>query len=405
MALYGDLSHDSRVIREAQSLAAAGRAVTIACLEASAATIERLAPGVRVLVHDPGGNAVRPGDPSPFFAAGSSRVGRMAARALWLWRYRSSIARWGQGVVGAVGPVDTWHAHDLTGLEAIAPRVDRSTGIIYDSHELFLETGSATRLPGLTRRVLAWREARLIDRCRAVITVNPGLAAELERRYHPARIEVVRNCSPRWDPPERRPDRIREALELSQESTIVLFHGALVPGRGIRTLVGVLGAPGLERVHLVLMGHGSLETAEVSEDDPAAADPGRSRVHLLPAVAPDDLPEWVASADVGAVLQEPLDQNLVLSTPNKLFESIAVGTPVLASDLPEIRRVVVGDPDGPLGVLCDPNSDATVADALRSLIAPPRRELQAMRERCLRAADLRLNWAVESQRLLALYDS
>ena len=112
----------------------------------------------------------------------------------------------------------------------------------------------------------------------------------------------------------------------------------------------------------------------------------------------------MASADVGAVLQEPLDQNLVLSTPNKLFESIAVGTPVLASDLPEIRRVVMDDPDGPLGILCDPTSDASVADALCELLAPPRHELREMRARCLRAADQRLNWAVESLRLLALYD-
>ena len=404
MALYGDLTHDSRVIREAESLAAAGHAVTIACLAASAATIDRLGPAIRVLVHQPGGNAVRPGDPSPFYAARASRVGRIVARARWLWGCWSSIARWGRGVVAAVGPVDTWHAHDLTGLEAVAPRIDRGTHVVYDSHELFLETGSATRLPGFARRLLAWRERRLVRRCRAVITVNPGLAEELERRYHPARIEVVRNCPARWDPPAHRPTLIRDVLGLPSESTILLFHGALVPGRGIGTLVNVLRSPGLEHVHLVLLGPGSLKTAEVELQPGAAERPGSRRVHLLPAVPPEELPDWVASADIGSVMQEPLDLNLVLSTPNKLFESIAVGTPVLASDLPEIRRVVLGDPDGPLGVLCDPTNTASVAAALAELLAPPRRELTEMRGRCIRAADRRLNWSVESQRLLALYD-
>jgi glycosyltransferase involved in cell wall biosynthesis len=402
MALFGDLTHDSRVIREAESLAAAGHTVTIACLRASEATIERLAPAVRVLVHEPGGNAVLPGDPSPFLTGSASRIGKVVARARWLWRYWSSIRRWGRGVVTRVGPTDTWHAHDLTGLEAVVPRLDRATDIVYDSHELFLDTGSATRLPPLARRLLAWREGRLVDRCRAVITVNPGLAAELERRYQPATITVVRNCPVRWDQPTRRPDRIRQALELSPDDAIVLFHGALVPGRGIRALVGVLTRPGLERVHLVLLGYGSLETAEA--DDTSQPDGGsvRERVHVLPAVPPDQLLEWVASADVGAVLQEPLDRNLVLSTPNKLFESIAVGTPVLASDLPEIRRVVLQDPDGPLGVLCDPTDAASIGSALLDLLGE-RRELDAMRARCLRAADERLNWSVESERLLALY--
>lgn len=401
MALYGDLTHDSRVIREAESLADAGHAVTIACLGASSPTVSRLEPRVRVVVYRPGRGAVLPGEPSPFLSSGGSRVRRQVARARWLWRYRASLARWGRAVVAAIGPVDVWHAHDLTGLEAVAPNVDRRTRIIYDSHELFLEIGSAARLPGLARSLLRLRESRLVARCQAVITVNPGLAIELERRYRPARIEVVRNCPPRWLPPASPPNRIREALGLAADTPILLFHGALAPGRGIRTLVEVLEAPGLERLHLVLIGYGSLAAA-VGEGMEVPGD--GSRLHVLPAVPPNELLDWVASADVGAVLIEPLNLNLALSTPNKLFESIAVGTPVVAADLPEIRRVVVDDPDGPLGLLCDPTSPEAVSDALRELFARPGHERREMRARCLHAAHRRLNWSVESERLLALYE-
>jgi glycosyltransferase involved in cell wall biosynthesis len=249
--------------------------------------------------------------------------------------------------------------------------------------------------------LLRLRESRLIARCEAVVTVNAGLAEELERRYHPARIEIVRNCPERWDPPAPRPDRIRETLGLPSDTPIVLFHGAVVPGRGIRTLVGVLVAPGLERIHVVLLGKGSLSTA-IGE---GAEIPGDgSRLHVLPAVPPSELLDWVASADVGTVLIEPLNQNLRLSTPNKLFESIAAGTPVLAADLPEIRRVVVDDPDGPLGVLCDPMSEEAVAGALRRLFAAPRLELLDMRERCQRASARRLNWESEAAGLIRLYE-
>lgn len=401
MALYGDLTFDSRVIREAESLAAAGHSVTVACLKASPATIDRLAPRVQVCVHPPGDDGVLPGGPSPFYRTDSSPIRRTADRLRWLWRYRRAVARWGHTVTQAVGPADVWHAHDLTGLEAVVPYVVQHTRIVYDSHELFLETGSAARLPRPARMLLQAREARLIRRCAAVITVNPGLAEVIERRYHPARIEVVRNCPARWSPPVHQPNLIRERLGIAADAPVILFHGVLDPDRGIDLLVRALRAPGLEGAHLVLLGHGQMRaTLEAQAGDPSLG----HRLHLLSPVPPNELPGWVASAEVGAVLQQPTDRNLLLSTPNKLFESIAVGTPVLASDLPEIRRVVADDPDGPLGILCDPSSEEGVAAALRRMLAPPRGELLEMRTRCLRAAALRLNWSVESARLLALYE-
>lgn len=402
MALYGDLTHDSRVIREAVSLAAAGHMVTIACLQASSRTVDRLAPDVRVIVRRPGGDALLPGDPSPFLRAGSPRSRRAVERARWLWRYRTSLARWGRDIARFVGPVDVWHAHDLTGLEAIAPHVASEVPIVYDSHELFLESGSAARLPRLARSLLRAREARLVARCYAVITVNPGLAAVLDRRYHPSRIEVVRNCPPLRIEPAHRPDLLRETLGIVPEAPVVLFHGSMDPDRGIHHLVAALTARGLEDVHLALLGFGQLRAVfEERALDPALG----GRLHLIPPVPPEELTDWVASADVGAVLNEPADGNLVLSTPNKLFESIAAGTPVLASDLPEIRRVVMDDPDGPLGVLCDPRSEDAVAGGLRRLLTPPRQELLEMRIRCRRAAEERLNWSIEAARLLALYDA
>ena len=112
------------------------------------------------------------------------------------------------------------------------------------------------------------------------------------------------------------------------------------------------------------------------------------RLHVLPAVAPAELSNWVASADLGAVLQQPSNQNLVLSTPNKLYESIAVGTPVIASNLPEIARIVRDDPDGPLGILCDPTDQNEIAGVLRSLLGPSRSSLRTMHENCLRTAQL-----------------
>jgi glycosyltransferase involved in cell wall biosynthesis len=400
MALYGDLSHDSRVIREAESLAAEGYAVTIACLGASPAIMDRLRPSALVVVRRPPNDQGLPGGASPYQVDGPSRVRRAFDRAAWLWRYQRSLAAWGRQIASAVGPADIWHAHDLTGLQAIVPNLPRDVPIVYDSHELFLETGSAVRLPGLARRLLRAREARLVARCVAMITVNPGLAAVLTEMYHPARIEIVRNCVPRWSPPDTRPNLLREALGLAGDAPILLFHGSIEPDRGIERLVAALTAPGLEGLHLVLLGNGEMREALAIR---AGAADLAGRLHLIPAVSPAELPGWVASADIGAVLQEPANQNLVLSTPNKLYEAIAVGTPVVASDLPEIARIVRDDPDGPLGLLCDPGDQESIVIALRSLLEPPRTRLLDLRTRCLRAAEARLNWETEATHLTGLY--
>jgi glycosyltransferase involved in cell wall biosynthesis len=94
-----------------------------------------------------------------------------------------------------------------------------------------------------------------------------------------------------------------------------------------------------------------------------------------------------------------------LSTPNKLFESLAVGLPVVSSDFPERRSIVMDDPDGPLGALCEPTDIGSIAAAIRSILDLAPVERADLRARCLRAAHERWNWETESAKLVALYAS
>jgi len=100
------------------------------------------------------------------------------------------------------------------------------------------------------------------------------------------------------------------------------------------------------------------------------------RVHLLPPVLPDELLAVTASADVGLVLLEDTCLNHRLALPNKLFEYLAAGVPVLASDLPELRRVVE---TYRVGCVVDPANPGALAAAMRRLVedAALRRHLAA----------------------------
>ena len=97
---------------------------------------------------------------------------------------------------------------------------------------------------------------------------------------------------------------------------------------------------------------------------------------------------------------QPTTLNHRYTTPNKLWEAMAAGVPVVASDLPGMAAIVH---ETGCGVLCDPTSAADVARAIRSILELPPEDCAAMRERALAAAHDRYNWAAQAVTLLALY--
>ena len=399
MAVYGDLTHDSRVRREAATLARSGWGVTVACLS-NGRTEADLPAGVTILPLRPTASAVLPGTRNPFLMAPAGSAGNALHRLDWLRCYAMNLNAWGRSVVRVCADVDVWHLHDLPALAAIAPLVRRDVPVVYDAHELFLEHGTALRLPRFARAILGAIESRLIARAWTVVTVNAELELALRRRYRPRSVVVVHNCPWRWDPPHSASSLLADAAGIPCSSPVVLYHGALSRDRGIEQLMAALLEPGMERVHLVLLGYGECRDDYAAE---ARDDQWSGRVHVLDPVPPADLLRWVACADVGAMPIQPSTLNHRLSTPNKLFECLAAGVPVVASDFPGVRRIVLENPDGPLGELCDPTSTADVARALLAVLRLDRRESDALRSRCRAAATRRWNWETESSSLLNLY--
>ena len=292
-------------------------------------------------------------------------------------------------------PADLWIGHDLFGLWVAASLQSRhGGGLVYDSHELFLETENAVRLPRPGRVLLARLEASLARRADVVITVNPSIAEELQRRYG-VLAEVIMNVPRGWRGSGR--DRLRETLPVGSRS-IVMYHGALSPGRGIEELVAVANSQPSDRV-VVLLGSGpmfhQLRTA-------ADTDALRGALFVQPAVSIEELPDWVASADVGVVMFRATNCNNYLAAPNKLFDYLVSGVPVVTSDFPEMRRLVA-EVDG--GVACKPGDPAALAQAIDKILvtAPPERAAQRAR---LGAASRELySWTTQAERLLAIVES
>ncbi|HTS14843.1 MAG TPA: glycosyltransferase family 4 protein [Candidatus Sulfotelmatobacter sp.] len=416
MFVLNDCRSDTRVLREAAALTAAGHAVSIMArpTDPLATTGDgESRDGFRIIrVPIPG--RLRRAGLARAAPAGAS-VGSPACRRgvsvplagpavdglAWLVRWRLGVEAWCSAAAAAAPPADVWHAHDLNTLPA-ADRAARARGgaVVYDSHEVFLEAGANARRPAWARRVLAGRERRMARRAARIITVNDEIADLFAARWQVARPTVVMNCSPAWTPPQPPPDRLREAVGLAAGTPLVLYHGALLADRGLPQTIDALARPELAGVHLVLLGDGPLAPRL---RDLAATPSVAGRVHLLPPVPPDALPPWVASADVGVMANQPSNANERLSTPNKLFEALAAGLPVVSSDFPARRHILLDDPLGPLGAVCDPTDPAALAGALAGVLGLDASARAALRQRVLEAAHTRYTWDRQAANLVGVY--
>src|SRR3989442_2699684 len=239
MFVYNDVQHDARVWREASTLSAAGWTVSIIGLQTGGLpSSESNAAGQVIRV---GSNVgVAPGSPSPYRDGGGAtdRVRWLAGYWQNLEAWRKAATRTGLDLVGTDSVV--WHGHDLTGLLPAAGAQARRPGhVVYDSHELFMEAGSAARLPGPAHALLRMYEDRLARKVDAVITVNESISAELGRRFR-CSPTVVMNCPEVDGPPEdRQSSPLRTQLGLG-DRPIVLHHGGIAEGRGDRATVAPL---------------------------------------------------------------------------------------------------------------------------------------------------------------------
>jgi glycosyltransferase involved in cell wall biosynthesis len=344
MLLHKSVEHDSRVRKEARALIAEGHAVTVVHLPRQHGELDGELDGF----------GVKSVTPPPWVRA---RLPFHAYRLVFLAAFVRQVRRLRPDVV---------HAHDAAMLVPgyLAARLTGAS-LVYDSHEY---------AAGVPYRERAWAllvttiERVLIRRCAAVITVSDGIAERVRERYHlRERPAVVRNtCDPAAYGDNRTTIDLR--AELGGDGPLVLHIGAVARDRGCSTLVAALSAL-----------DDATEVMFLGADDRAFADEllelaralgVAERVHFRGSVPIVELLACTAQGDVGVSLLEDSCENHRLALPNKVFEYLTAGLPVVASDLPELRRALT---HVPAALFVDPGDPQAVARAIERAIEAPRR--------------------------------
>ncbi|USQ77680.1 glycosyltransferase family 4 protein [Ornithinimicrobium cryptoxanthini] len=290
---------------------------------------------------------------------------------------------------------DVVHANDGNTLApAMLLKVLDGARIVYDSHELWLRRNVrqdrwfAPAVEALTERV----GVAVSD---GIITVSPSIVRWLQDTY---RLRVaptlVRNIPLREGaPPDPADGRLRELTGLGRDDRIVSYVGGITTGRGLEETVEALTLLP-DHVHLVLLGFGGPEYVEglvALAEQRGVGD----RMHLAGQVPGPQVPQTLADADVAVVFVRPIVLSYLYSLPNKLFESIHAGLPIVAADLPDTAAVVR---EHGVGEVFDARTPAELAEAIRDVLADP----AAFRAASRRAAE-RLDWRFEAHELTDLY--
>ncbi len=362
--LTGDARRNSRALRQLRALAGAGLRVAAGCLGPDPG-LRRTPEGIALHVLAP------PGGRGPLFFAAVHRL--FAALAA---QYTARV----------------YHASDLYTLNALAGAARRRQArLVYDARELYPHVAATTGRPWV-RAFWRWAEGRAIGRADQVFTVSPSIADHLAAAYGIRRPVVTLNA-----PPFQRPapsDRLRARLGLPAGVPLLLHQGQMQRRRGGEALLAAMQR--LDRETLIFMGGGPLR--------PALEQRARrlglaARVRFLDPEPPDALLAATASADVGITLLEDTCLNHRYALPNKLFEYLMAGLPVLASDLPEMRALVEGYG---AGRLVRPDAGPEVlAEALHALATDEAARAAWKAGAARAAADL--NWETQQTGFLRAY--
>ena len=293
-------------------------------------------------------------------------------------------------------PADIYHAHDFTALPAcyIASRLRRKP-LIFHAHELPLSELDVPQRRWLCILLTPFL-AHMISRCTGGIGASPFYEQVLRERYHLSKVTLLRNV-----PPYRlveKNDRLRQRLGLDPSVRIVLYQGNIQPDRRLDILVRA--ATFLEDdIVIVMLGKGIEPT--ISEIKALIASEGLAdRVKILPPVPYEELLDWTASADLGLTLIPP-DGTLNMRTclPNKLFEYLMAGLPVLTSPMEAVAPLVTSYD---VGQVVPSLAAADLGAAINAMLRDDA-GLARMRLNALNAAQREFNWEKESPSLIRLY--
>jgi glycosyltransferase involved in cell wall biosynthesis len=264
--------------------------------------------------------------------------------------------------------------------------------LVYDSHEYFTEVPEIQHRPFVKT---TWQtiEKLIVPKLKYAYTVNNSIAKLYFDKYQ-IHFDVIRNVPIKIPVGTFSKEELRKELQLPKDSFIVILQGAGINiDRGAEEAVQSMKY--VQDVLLLIVGDGDVVSAlkQTVKDEKL-----EDKVHFYPKQALHELMRYTHAADLGLTLDKDTNLNYKFSLPNKIFDYIQAGIPILASNLPEIKNIIE---TYQIGEIILDHTPATIAKAVEEIkinsfqVTTWRNNLQR--------AQQELNWSHEKEKLIALF--
>jgi len=258
--------------------------------------------------------------------------------------------------------------------------------LIYDSHELYTEVPELIGRP-LVKYIWTKIEAFIVPKLKFMITVNQSIADIFTDKYK-INIAIIRNI-PMPIPMENKPSK--EELGYEKNDFLIILQGAGINiDRGAEEALEAMKF--VFDAKLLIIGSGDvfekLKKKRISfhlED----------KVQIIDKLPYKELMKYTAIADLGLSLDKDTNLNYRYSLPNKVFDYIHAGIPVLVSQLPELMHLVDNYQIGACVRNINPQCIADRINAIKS-----NKQFLAEWRKNLVLAQKELNWELEKKKYL-----
>ena len=286
---------------------------------------------------------------------------------------------------------DIYFASDFFSLPAciIAAKI-RRTKTFYDSREIYTELPFHDSKP-LVKKLFKVLEGFLIKRVENVFTTGEMDSQYIEKLYSLKKTYLLRNL-----PIIRKniiPVDYHSKYNMPENGIIILYQGIIVKGRGIDTYFKTVQK--MENLYLILLGSGEhLEFYKHLSDEFNISD----RVIFVGKISQDEILNYTAGAFAGLSLIDNISINNYYALPNKLFEYVMSGLPVIVNDLPQMKKVVE---DYEIGEVINHVNKDELISVLKNWIE--NKNVYVLRKDNCKKASLELNWENEFNKIYYLF--
>ena len=261
--------------------------------------------------------------------------------------------------------------------------------IVYDSHEYFTATPELVNRPKV-QMFWKWIEKTIVPKLTNCITVNASIAKLFEEEYH-VPFKVVRNI-----PIRRQSNEIptRTSLGLPENKKIVLIQGSGINiQRGAEEAVEAMQY--LDNILLLIVGNGDVLAVLKNMVSKLSL---QKKVKFVSRQTPENLAGYTANADLGLTIDKDTNINYRYSLPNKLFDYLYAGIPVLASPLVELRNIIQ---QYEIGEFIESHNPEHIAATIKSMLQDEKK-MAHYKVNTQKAAS-ELNWETEKKTLIEIF--